>query len=78
MQRAPQARPPHHPPIQQINVDLTPIVFNWGQSRINSEVVEEDGFAIDECVEIIATMDQRQGRGLGGRRDVDGQLRVDA
>jgi hypothetical protein len=64
--------------MQQINVALTPIVFNWGQININSEVVEEDGLAIDEVNEIFATIDQSQGRGLGGRRDVDGQLSVDA
>ena len=48
--------------MQQINVALTPIVFNWGQININSEVVEEDGLAIDKVNEIFATIDQSQGR----------------
>ena len=61
-----------------INSALTPIVFNGGQININSEVVKEDGFAMHQRFEVIPAIDQRQGSGFGGHRDVDRQLSVDA
>ena len=53
-------------------------VFYWGQININSEVVEEDGMAIHQCFEVITAIAHRQGCGLGGRRDIDGQIGINA
>ena len=58
--------------MQQINVALTPIVFNGGQININSEVVEENRLALNQRFEIVAAVCEVHGCGLGRHRDIDG------